>query len=31
VAYLVLYGDLPSRPQLAQFQDSVMRHSALPT
>jgi citrate synthase len=31
VAYLVLYGDLPSRPQLALFQDAVMRHSALPT
>jgi hypothetical protein len=31
VAYLVLYGDLPGRPQLALFQDAVMRHSALPT
>jgi citrate synthase len=30
VAYLVLYGDLPSRPQLAQFTDAVTRHSALP-
>ncbi|KAI8476900.1 MAG: citrate synthase [Monoraphidium minutum] len=31
VAYLVLYGDLPGRSQLANFQDAVMRHSALPT
>ncbi|GBF91260.1 citrate synthase [Raphidocelis subcapitata] len=31
VAFLVLYGDLPSRPQLALFTDAVMRHCALPS
>lgn len=30
VAYLVLYGDLPSRPQLASFQEAVARHTAVP-
>jgi hypothetical protein len=31
VAYLVLFGDLPTTPQLATFTEAVMRHSALPT
>uniref|UniRef100_A0A7S0VEM7 Citrate synthase n=1 Tax=Polytomella parva TaxID=51329 RepID=A0A7S0VEM7_9CHLO len=29
-AYLVLFGNLPSQPQLAHFRENVMRHSALP-
>mmetsp|Transcript_34533 Transcript_34533/g.87293 ORF Transcript_34533/g.87293 Transcript_34533/m.87293 type:complete len:513 (-) Transcript_34533:781-2319(-) len=31
VAYTVLFGNLPTVPQLATFQESVMRHTALPT
>jgi citrate synthase len=30
VAYLLLYGSLPSAKQLADWQEAVMRHSALP-
>jgi citrate synthase len=29
-AHLVLYGDLPTKPQLQAFQDAVARHSAVP-
>lgn len=29
-AYLVLFGSLPTTPQLATFEESVMRHSGLP-
>jgi citrate synthase len=29
-AYLVLFGSLPTQPQLGQFGDVLMRHSALP-
>ncbi|GIL77213.1 hypothetical protein Vretimale_3108 [Volvox reticuliferus] len=31
VAYLVLYGNLPTQSQLATFREAVNRHSALPT
>lgn len=31
VAYLVLFGNLPTKSQLATFEESVMRHTALPT
>jgi len=30
VAYLVLYGDLPTKPQLTMFSEAVNRHSAVP-
>ena len=30
VAYLLVYGDLPSANQLREWEDAVMRHSALP-
>ena len=30
VAYLLLYGSLPSAKQLADWQEAVLRHSALP-
>eukprot|EP00803_Ostreobium_quekettii_P000859 evm.model.scf_2011.4 EVM.evm.TU.scf_2011.4 scf_2011:21701-29483(+) len=30
VAYLLMYGYLPSQPQLASWEEAVMRHSALP-
>jgi citrate synthase len=30
VAYLVLYGDLPTRAQMTMFSDAVGRHSAVP-
>lgn len=29
-AYLVVYGSLPTKPQLARWEEAVMRHSALP-
>ena len=29
VAYLLLYGDLPSREQLAQFQDIITHHTMI--
>ena len=31
VAYLVVYGHLPSTEQLTRWEEAVMRHSALPT
>lgn len=31
VAYLVVYGSLPSATELAEFEEAVMRHSAVPT
>eukprot|EP00798_Chlamydomonas_sp_ICE-L_P027593 gene27593-7229_t len=30
-AYLVLYGNLPTQSQLSSFNESIMRHSALPS
>ena len=30
-AYLVLFGSLPTQVQLLTFEETVMRHSALPT
>ena len=30
VAYLVLFGSLPTQTQFATFNDAVMRHTALP-
>ena len=30
MAYLVLYGDLPTKPQLTMFSEAVSRHSAVP-
>ena len=30
VAYLLLYGDLPSAKELARFEEAVGRHSAVP-
>ncbi|GMH34299.1 hypothetical protein BSKO_02133 [Bryopsis sp. KO-2023] len=30
VAYLVVYGELPSTPQMETWREAVMRHSALP-
>lgn len=30
VAYLLVYGDLPSAPELARWDEALMRHSAVP-
>lgn len=31
VAYLLVYGHLPTPPELARWEEAVMRHSSIPT
>ena len=30
VSYLLMYGELPSAPELGRWEEAVMRHSGIP-